>query len=172
MRPLQVQCSLPSVSSYTLLYARSASSKMLVIGQCPTASFFFLFVFFEVHLVAYNAFSQTRAVRVEGNFKKHTQTNISWHFKCLQAQEFTINIQTRARSSATPLLISLSLFISVRGNKQVALLSLSVCLQILRQINQSKHFILTVFLFTSVNNAFFFLRAYSIRTFQRLNQSR
>lgn len=130
---------------------------------------FCLFVFFEVHLVAYNAFSQTRAVRVEGNFKKHTQTNISWHFKCLQAQEFTINIQTRARSSATPLLISLSLFISVRGNKQVALLSLSVCLQILRQSNLSKHFILTVFLFTSVNNAFFFLRAYSIRTFQRLN---
>lgn len=76
-----------------------------------------------MHLVAYNAFSQMRAVRVEGNFKKHTQTNI---LGTLSAYKYEILQEICARSSATPLLISLSLFISVRGNKQDALLSLSV----------------------------------------------
>lgn len=102
-------------------------------------------------------FLSLRTVRVEGNFKKHTQTNISWNFKCLQAQDFTRNIQTLARFSATPLLIFLSLFISVRGNKHVAFLSLFFIVSIsseTKQPKQSSH--LTFFLFTSVNNAFTF----------------
>ncbi len=93
-----------------------------------------------------------RAVRVEGNFKKHTQTNI---LCTLSAYKHKILQEICARSSATPLLISLSLFISVRGNKQDALLSLG--LQILRQSNLSKHFILTVFLFTSVKKKIIFI---------------